>query len=38
MKLKKRNIEESKVSKDDGKYTPDPDSMIQVFDLKRVSR
>jgi len=35
MKLKKKNIEDRNVSRDDGKYTPDPDSMIHVFDLSR---
>ena len=36
MKLKKKKIEDRSVSIDDGKYTPDPESMIQVFDLTRV--
>ena len=35
-KLKKKKKEERDVINDDGKYTPDPDSMIQIFDLKKV--
>ncbi|MFW9899338.1 MAG: ABC transporter ATP-binding protein [Candidatus Thorarchaeota archaeon] len=36
MKLKKKKIENEKIVEDDGKYTPNPDSMIQVFDLSKV--
>jgi putative ABC transport system ATP-binding protein len=36
MKVKKQKTESRKINKDDGKYTPDSDSMIHVFDLKRV--
>ncbi len=36
MKVKKHKTESRKIRKDDGKYTPDSDSMIHVFDLKRV--
>ena len=36
MKSKKKKIEDRNVIKDDANYTPDPNSMIHVFDLKRV--
>ena len=36
MRSKKKKIEERNVIADERKYSPDPDSMIHVFDLKRV--
>ena len=36
MKSKKKKIEDRNVIKDDANYTPDTNSMIHVFDLKRV--
>ncbi|MFX1392948.1 MAG: ABC transporter ATP-binding protein [Promethearchaeota archaeon] len=36
MKLKKRKTEKESIVKDDGKYTPDAEAMIQVFDLTKV--
>jgi putative ABC transport system ATP-binding protein len=37
MKLRKRKVDNIIINNDDdGKYTPDPDSMIHVFDLKKV--
>lgn len=36
MKAKKKKIEERKVIRGEGNYTPDPESMIHVFDLKKV--
>jgi len=36
MKLKKKKIQDRSVSIDDEKYTPDPESIIHVFDLTRV--
>ena len=36
MKLRKKKIENENIVKDDGKYTPNPESMIQVFDLTKV--
>jgi len=36
MKSKKRKIEEKNIIKDDGKYVPEPGSMIHVFDLTKI--
>lgn len=36
MKFKKKKIQDRSVSIDDEKYTPDPESIIHVFDLTRV--
>jgi putative ABC transport system ATP-binding protein len=38
MKIRKKRVEEVIINNndDDGKYTPDPDSMIQVFELSKI--
>jgi len=36
MRLKKREKDSSFVNNDDGQYKPDPNSMIHVFDLKKI--